>query len=465
MDLQVETALEIFRTTSFEAFAACFELECISTAAVESDTISRRYLFSSSLMGDQVIPVVISAVLGPDDDTLTVHHAGREWPLESWLQIQKSIQINLAAACSKTTLQEPTLIGYTKRNNYPVYSTKRVHKKDYTYSDCEYGPPYTVHTDDAGTQAGLSCDELDEADHLYQECLRRQRNQMANDRAQAYNTQWSWWKANGKMFPLFSLPPELRDNIYTHAWGERTAPYLCGITPRPLRRNHAIFEEFSVATEVETPNTSVARLGKQVNDEYKQAAIEQTIKVLYTPAELARLLSWSWTQPSAKAALALRRLELNFEHDAYIRFFNVHLPGIHVSHEVNWMGPPTVTPLPRDASWGAARVLKHIPNLRVLTIRFQSTMLGPLTDPWRSWPQDLQFRELPATSCQKVLLDWMLKFGYEYLKGVNAKVYLTGAIKSSAKKKWEQAIRYHQSTGDDLEVELVEPIPTTTDLV
>ncbi|KAF2838275.1 hypothetical protein M501DRAFT_1017296 [Patellaria atrata CBS 101060] len=254
-----------------------------------------------------------------------------------------------------------------------------------------------------------------------------------------YDAQWRWWVRNGKTFDIMRLPSEIRELLYFHTLGFSITPVSKSIPPFPKARPkwHAKLGQRQCAFALlprgspeqpvsplhkmttDRPNLEILRLNKQIGEEALYMAWTRTPKYFSMPWHAYGFFRALDTVPYT----ALRVLHLDFEMKDWFIFFGVSLPGIMNTFR---------------SEFGCGKKLKEITQIQMLTMEFPSTKYGALYDPW-AYIDGLLSRggaTYPQTSCQKVLVDWILSFGFEYIKHI-PRIELKGCVKDSTRRKWE----------------------------
>lgn len=256
----------------------------------------------------------------------------------------------------------------------------------------------------------------------------------------AWNQQHSWWLKNGKHFQIMDLPAELRLMILKQAVGHRHYPALpshpdfralfwyCGVGPEAIGWRAPGGSMF-FGEELEEPNINILLAHPVLYNEIYKFITTGAPKGFVSTVDLH-----SWIHgPLAHVPEgfgSIRHLHLDFSHEEYIGFFQVDVtPFRHT-------GPP------------AASILSSLTHLTSLQLYFRSP--SDTMDPWGYTGHLNGYTDLQdfqgncdnnfLTSCQKILLDWILTFAKRYIDHI-PRVALSGYIKNSTKFKWESILR------------------------
>ena len=178
----------------------------------------------------------------------------------------------------------------------------------------------------------------------------------------------------------------------------------------------------TAAPTVPPVKLSIFRLDKATRISALEVIGKDTLKVADYPHHIPRPLNHS----KAQLSRALRRLQLNFStHDSF-EFFQVKVP------------PFDNPPIPASSS---AAVLADFPNLRLLQLRFEST-INFVSDPWEMYQSDTGEDSYPdglawgRFACHKVVVEWILCHAYQHISKP-PKVELLGYIKRGSNEKRE----------------------------
>ncbi|KAK0252508.1 hypothetical protein LTR91_004935 [Friedmanniomyces endolithicus] len=198
--------------------------------------------------------------------------------------------------------------------------------------------------------------------------------------------QAQWWNGNGKTFPLLQLPRELRDTIYSYAFGSKIEPYptnkaRLGARVKPQR------------------GAALMRVNKQVSLEIRSLLGRQTPFLIQHNRIMALLLS------SPLRRNHIRRLELALSHKEFINLFGFTFPD--VQYETRWQ----------------AKALRGM-QLKHLMLRFTP-------------PSSITGSVIFDGACQRVATGWILAAAWPYVKG--HPVAIGGFVKRQQKAEFEAA--------------------------
>lgn len=213
----------------------------------------------------------------------------------------------------------------------------------------------------------------------------------------------------------------------------------------------------------DAPTVGVLMVNKRIHQEISNFAQFGTIKCFRGRGLEYRevLISQTWRLDR------IRILDLEMSHEDYMSFFGVEARPFDTMH---------IT----DPYWQQASTLIQLPQLKRLYLRFKSPLWACQDDPWgRTGDSNRVLAHLSLdshhshdwrgnskedgshTSCQTVLIDWILTYGKEFLEKI-PRVTLCGYIKNSRKAKWESILAeerngiQHDVTKAKQEIESVE---------
>ncbi|KAF2491989.1 hypothetical protein BU16DRAFT_529376 [Lophium mytilinum] len=251
-----------------------------------------------------------------------------------------------------------------------------------------------------------------------------------------FDLQRGWWKSTEKTFKLLELPAELRNAVYKHSLGSEIFPsHESSTDPETGTETIQVVlgrgwtEKLADGNTrdpreagVDAPNLALTQVNKQIRGEALHYAWELMPKVFTSSSKLHEI---GREMDQDLPFQSTGHIVLDFLTVDYINFFEVPLPGLH-PHQI-LSTQPLGSCLDKDL----------LPNLKHLEIRFQSTKLGPATDPWgRTEDGYIRFESSFHTACHKVLIDWIMVFAVGYIKHI-PRVELKGYVKTSLKQKWE----------------------------
>ncbi|CBX96265.1 predicted protein [Plenodomus lingam JN3] len=191
-------------------------------------------------------------------------------------------------------------------------------------------------------------------------------------------------------------------------------------------------ETYEAGKNVPEPPLALLCVSKQVNAEALQAAWEATSKCF--------LEYWIFIAvASSRVGVAIRynvlgRIELGFTPKSWFNFLGV---GIE----------PTMHTKPQES---LVHHLAILPSRTDLCIRFRDPNDGWAADPWASSIELKTGRENQHTTCQTVLVDWILTFAFDHIK--HMRVRIGGHARLPQRKSWENiflAARTGRSHGHD----------------
>lgn len=256
-----------------------------------------------------------------------------------------------------------------------------------------------------------------------------------------------WSKRSKKTFRLMDLPIELRRIIFEYAiaptdevyplskvweksWSANTTLEECAnahITlgigymreevqrgvewPRMWGRSTSPLEYHE---KVPPPPLALLRVSKQVKDEVLKAGWEGPKRCFIDQQDFTAVAD-SMVGAAAHFNF-LGRIQLSFANKAWFKFF-----GVKVEPRLRQTEAESLAPY-----------LVRLDSLAYFEIRFRHPNDGYLGDPWGE-------REL-VTSCQTVMIDWIMTFAFASIKHI-AKINLTGYIKKPQKEKWHEIFR------------------------
>jgi len=242
--------------------------------------------------------------------------------------------------------------------------------------------------------------------------------------------QRTWWDTNGKVFRLMDLPLELRQAIYLEVIGHVVVPKLMphrrwhddngvrsnlGNGHRYTNKNRIVGRKLDPDTE--PPNHNLFLVSRQVRDEALEHVWKHTTKRfqsyghiqggLVCPPEFIRVTPF----------YAMASLQLDCTADAYFNLIRIQ-PRFCF----------------RDAGgFVLFDDIRKIPTLKFLDLRFMSPNNPVAVCPWKK----LNPKKF-LHSCQKAWIDLFLTFALEHLRQCKGKISLSGCVKDSTRKKWEE---------------------------
>lgn len=280
-----------------------------------------------------------------------------------------------------------------------------------------------------------------------------------------------WRKRSKSTFHLLDLPVELRLMIFERALGSSGSVYplsqgcltkcnkSCPFTPLqdfanehitlgvsnksrdaqkhwvrydPMRQalggiRKGFREEYGhmATTEIHdtipTPEIALLLVSKQVNTEALQAGWEGTKRCF--------LDYWTFIAvASSRIGITTRldclgRIELDFTPKPWFKFFGVRIePTIHIT-----------------GSESLAHHLSSLPSTTDFRIRFRDPQDGWAADPWAKQAREGDALDSQRTTCQSVLIDWIMAFAYNHIRHMG--VTLTGFVRKPQKERWERILR------------------------
>ncbi|KAK3062433.1 hypothetical protein LTS18_004057 [Coniosporium uncinatum] len=289
-----------------------------------------------------------------------------------------------------------------------------------------------------------------------------------------YNQQWNWWQCCKKPFDFQSLSGELRNQVYGYLLGPSIDVCASGYSrdwcwdveriitgrddkgcmdntrspggmafSRQRSERYAEYGSPSVLLDYtvhrrspsDTPVMAVLFLNRQIREEALSLGWQNSQLVLTHVNQIRAFATWF----PRSGYEQLQSLRLDLRNNQLLSFFGADLPGIYDSY------------VPEE-TFGSARVLQTIPQLKHLVLHVDSPMAAAEYDPWKNefkhhyrW-----WADLPATSCHRILIDWALAFAFEYIKDI-PKIELIGYIKTSIRIKWEQRLAEYKA-GKEVDV-------------
>jgi len=214
------------------------------------------------------------------------------------------------------------------------------------------------------------------------------------------------WEENGKVFPLFELPAEVRNTIYEFVM----APRPSGVAPRAHPYRYGMFQQRGRTHTSLRPNMALLLASRQI---YTEAAY-----VLYTFPTFVFQRLWHletfFGQIGQANRTCLRYLELNFTQKELLKMFGASLSVYH-----SWNPSP------------AGTVLK-----RLQLHKFELTMPPPVDMVKHDWLWG------ENSGCQTKVVDWILGFARPYIQ--HLPVELDGYIKETQKERFLESIKYYK---------------------
>jgi hypothetical protein len=266
----------------------------------------------------------------------------------------------------------------------------------------------------------------------------------------AIHAQQKWWRRNGRVSKLMELPAEIRLHIFEHVLGPKIYPIVTdfkvpvdwSVNPpinqrdqrlvlgngysRPLLTTPHYVRITSVdnieelGERVPAPNLSILAISKQVRSEALQAGWEGTRKYFFDTMIFQSVVQ---AQGGPRANYnCLAKIQLNFTHKAYFKFF-----GVEAERTIRH------SPLTAMGSY-----LQNLPKPTDLQMRFRSPEDGWDGMPWGDLYGITEDRR-PVECCQRTMVDWIMTFAFPYVKAI-PKVTLEGYVKKDSKKKWEEIL-------------------------
>ena len=256
-----------------------------------------------------------------------------------------------------------------------------------------------------------------------------------------------WWMSKGKPFRFTDLPAELSLSILELSYGFDIYPdHRNWLHGRGNKNDGNPWPELDFRV-VPAPNLSVLTLDKATAKHMRKYSWELTCKCFSHSYELDSYVQELPRMPLQLAHLTI--LELNFETTDYIYFFGVKVAPFPVASQQG-----------RGGAWCGAAVLRSLPSLAHLYIRFQPPRSNPslypserhVRDPW-CWVSEYRpvYGFGPPRSdrcsrwahaegtCQRLLTDWILTYAKEYIETI-PKVTLCGFIKKDIRDKWQSIL-------------------------
>ena len=252
--------------------------------------------------------------------------------------------------------------------------------------------------------------------------------------AAALELQYQSWSKSGKSFRFLDLPAELQRRIFLFALGEYIRPdHFCGFTmlTGDTSFDTVVDVQYRVPALPPRPapvNLALLRLSKATRQTARDVLWNDTIK---------RYDSWYGLDGIPESVPArywrcMRHVQLATSHWDFFRIFR---PPIRPFDNYTW----------EDGN-APALILTKLPLLHSVELCFMSTVETSYT-PWVYYETpnyiertlvygDIDFGRLP---CQKVLVDWIMRFAAEFLRGVRS-VAVTGFVKTETKEKWERML-------------------------
>jgi hypothetical protein len=246
-----------------------------------------------------------------------------------------------------------------------------------------------------------------------------------------------YYQRNGKHFRLMDLPVELRLTIFEYTIapaGEiyplytKAGPFVepriimgIGYDPKSPSlfygyRQHLYFSPES-RDEIPQPETTILRVSKQRRDEGLRASWEGLRRCFVNSCNFDFIAMT--VVRGLNVALPfnlLGRIELSFTTREWFAYFGVKFePHLH-----------------REESAIFSDNLGSLSSLTELNIRFRDPSDGWLGYPWG--------RAAKKTSCQTVMVDWIMVLAFAEIKHFRI-VKLTGYVKKPQKAKWESLLR------------------------
>lgn len=315
----------------------------------------------------------------------------------------------------------------------------------------------------------------------------------ASSDSQLYEIQSRWWLENGKHFPLLSLPNELMDQVLLECLGEEVAVirlfddrvssyagFFCNGARHELNgRPWGESLDFTVPKPISPVNKNIMQLSRELHQRARRIFEKDTVKVFSDAYILheeefdedissgRHFYGMDVTKPITcippRIDLAsMRRISLKLSMKDYIEFFGIPVPPLNLFVHRDWTKEPD------------AKILKALPNLRELTMWFQSTV-NQESSAWHSFAHclpgeldELQSILPPAQfdgvcelywemdwerfPCQKEVIEIILLHAYRFVKDI-PQVEFTGYTKDETRTKWQRLLREPQRKGQyDLEI-------------
>lgn len=244
-----------------------------------------------------------------------------------------------------------------------------------------------------------------------------------------------YYQRNGKHFRLMDLPVELRLMIFEYTIAPAGEVYPLYINNGPIADQRIILgvgydpqslppffgaNRFSSVTIesrdiIPSPDTTILRVSKQCRDEGLRAGWEGVRRCFIDPYNF-KWVAAGWNLGIAPRFNLLGRIELSFTNsDWFVYFGVVFKPHLHLN-------VPTAFGHP----------LTRLSSSTELNIRFRDPSDGWGKDPW-AWVT-------MKTSCQTVMVDWIMALAFPEIKHFRI-VKLTGYVKKPQKAKWESRLR------------------------
>lgn len=223
------------------------------------------------------------------------------------------------------------------------------------------------------------------------------------------------WGENGKTFPLFDLPAEVRNSIYECAM----APGPSGTTPRVHPYRYGMFQHGGRTRTSLRPNITLLLTSRQL---HKEAAY-----ILYKFPTFVFQRLWHLESFFGRIGQtnreSLRYIELSFTHKELLKLFGATLSAHH-----SWNCSP------------AGMVLRGL-QLNKLDL----TMPPPVEMVRHDWLWGVNL------GCQTKVVDWILGFARSYIQ--HLPVELDGYVKKSQKERFIASLQYYKdyNTGSDHE--------------
>ena len=261
-----------------------------------------------------------------------------------------------------------------------------------------------------------------------------------------YASQYNWWKETGQTFQIMDLPAELRIQIMEAAFGYDVYPSTSSFATGDLYLGEGSDQQFGYIDDFSTynptlkrvdgPNIAALLVSKTIHSEILDYVRTGTCKCFGS-----RVSCYSYLLRDSPPPIQFEHLhivEMHMMNSEYIQFFGIEASPFKDRGLFNYQ------------LWQEAVKLTTLPNLKHLYLRFRSPIYAGVDDPWGSTGAynhdrirtDWRGNDPKVgfhTSCQKVLIDWILTYAKEYIEKI-PKATLCGYIKNSTKEKWDKIL-------------------------
>ena len=251
-----------------------------------------------------------------------------------------------------------------------------------------------------------------------------------------YRMMLQWWKETSQVFPIMSLPAELRIEVLENTYGFDVYPNFHGGLGDGSRSEKK-GSYGGTLRRVDPPFPAVLRLKKQIYAELEKYVLNRTCKCFQASMNYIQYLRRSMQNPSLFDTLQTLELDLSFRE--YIYFFAVPLvPFRYLGDEIF-----------ESRFFAEASALVQLPALKHMFLRFRAPLeeydawggLGKHNGYWSEYDtRDWRGNYTWHISCQRLLIDWILTYAKDFLKQIR-NVTLCGFIKNSTKVKWDHILK------------------------